>query len=265
MHWTGAVVFALVAPLLLGGPASAASETVILKDTRFNPKEVTISAGDTVTWRHRDNETPHSVTFEDGFDPYEGCSEPDLLSNCMAEGDTTQRTFLLAGTYRYYCRVHRQSGMSAVVTVVGPAAVGSTTTSTARSTPSSAAASSSSSSSSTTATTQAVVSTSTTRPPFVAAIPTTTTTAGVAYQPAPQGAAPALNPAAPTDEEETAAPATPGDEDPSAERTAGPAPGDGGGSGGGSAGMLTAGAAIVVAAAGGLAWKFRPKSRTRAV
>jgi plastocyanin len=251
--WKGiAVGGVLVIPLIVGAPAQAENKTVILTDERFSPREVTVSPGDSVTWRHRDDDTPHSVTFEDGYDPYSGCSEPDILNACMQEGDTAQRTFLLAGSFRYYCRIHQADGMTGVVNVLG--AGGAATTTTTRPT-GGEGSSSSSSSSSTTSTTELVVSTSTTRPAAIANIPTTTTAPRPSYAPAPRAAAPPLNPDARDNSDALAALPPPPGGDASA------AGGTGGDDSGGSLGLAGGLAVAIAGVAGVLAWKFRPRGR----
>lgn len=243
--WGGA---ALLLSLVPSAPAAADDEDVVLSDDRFSPREVDIRPGDTVTWRHRDDDTPHSVTFEDGYDPYQGCAEPDIFGNCMTEGDSTQRTFLLPGTFRYYCRIHQQSGMTGVINVVGAAGSGTSTSTTQPG----LGSGTTSTSSSTSTTTPLVVSTSTTRPAVVASIPTTTTTPRPNYQNLPRGSAPALDTDAPSNEDQLAA---------------FPAPAEGGSGGGGAGGGddslgVVAAAVVALAGAGGvLAWKFRPRGR----
>ena len=242
----------LVIPLAFGAPAAADNKNVILEDESFSPREVNINPGDSVTWRHRDEDTPHSVTFEDGYDPYQGCSETSLLiNNCMEEGDTTQRTFLVSGPFRYYCRIHRDDGMTGVVNVVGPSGTVGTTTTTRLS---GSGGSSSSSSSSTTAPTELVVSTSTTRPAMVASIPTTTMRQAISPVTAPPAPPPALNPEARDNTEALAALPEAAGGDTAAGST------DGGDSGG-SLGLLGGLAVAVAGAAGVLAWKFRPRGR----
>ncbi len=210
-----------------------------------------ISPGDSVTWRHRDEDTPHSVTFEDGYDPYQGCSETSLLiNNCMEEGDTTQRTFLVMGPFRYYCRIHRDDGMTGVVNVVGPSGSVGTTTTTRLS---GSDGSSSSSSSSTTATTELVVSTSTTRPAVVASLPPTTMRPARSEVTAPRAPAPALNPEARDNTEALAALPAPADGEAAGSTD--------GGDSGGSLGLVGGLAVAVAGAAGVLAWKFRPRGR----
>jgi plastocyanin len=84
-----------------GGGATEVSEEGIA----FNPAEVTVSVGDTVTWTNNDT-VEHDVTA-DGF----SSGEP----GGMAPGDTFDHTFQEAGTFDYVCTVH--PGMEGTVTV----------------------------------------------------------------------------------------------------------------------------------------------------
>jgi plastocyanin len=86
-----------------GGTGAAAEVT--MKGIKFNPADVTIKPGETVTWSNADT-VGHDVTG-DGFKS----GSPGDLSN----GDTFEHTFKKAGTYDYVCTVH--PGMKGTVTV----------------------------------------------------------------------------------------------------------------------------------------------------
>jgi len=91
-------------------PAPAAeggSAEVSMKDIKFNPSEVKVKVGDTVTWTNDDG-VGHDVTgdsFKSG--------EPGALQS----GDTFEHTFDKAGTFDYVCTVH--PGMKGTVEVTG--------------------------------------------------------------------------------------------------------------------------------------------------
>jgi plastocyanin len=80
------------------GPGAA---TITLKDLKFNPDEVTIKAGETVTWKWGEN-VLHNVSG-DGF-----------KSDNESKG-TFEHTFTKAGTYNFQCTLH--SGMNGTVEV----------------------------------------------------------------------------------------------------------------------------------------------------
>jgi plastocyanin len=85
--------------------AEGGGTEVSMKDIKFEPGEVTINAGDTVTWVN-DDSVGHDVTgdnFKSG--------EP----GAMKSGDTFEHTFDSAGTFDYVCTVH--PGMEGSVTV----------------------------------------------------------------------------------------------------------------------------------------------------
>ena len=85
---------------------SASGSLVILGDNFFQPKELTVKLGTTVTWRD-DGLQPHSVTADDGsFD-----SNPKCPSGpCLQKGATFTFTFTKSGRYVYYCKVHGAKG-----------------------------------------------------------------------------------------------------------------------------------------------------------
>src|SRR5687767_13551567 len=73
----------------------AASGTVVISDFKFTPGTISITAGDSVTWRN-DGPTPHSATASDGsFD-----------TGIMRKGASGSHTFDSAGTFAYICTPH---------------------------------------------------------------------------------------------------------------------------------------------------------------
>src|ERR671915_291168 len=78
---------------------------VSMEGIAFQPAEVTVSAGDTVTWTNNDS-VGHDVTA-DSF----SSGDP----GGMASGDTFEQTFEEAGTFDYVCTVH--PGMEGTVVV----------------------------------------------------------------------------------------------------------------------------------------------------
>ncbi len=84
-----------------------APNSVTVSSNQFNPSQLTVSAGTTVTWNFQTG--PHNVTFQD---------------NQGNSGDHTNgshdRTFNAAGTFRYRCTHHSSdftSGMSGSIVV----------------------------------------------------------------------------------------------------------------------------------------------------
>jgi plastocyanin len=85
---------------------AAASASVSIRDFAFAPRSVTVSVGDSVTWRNTGDE-PHTATARDGsFD-----------TGNLASGQSGSATFNKAGTFSYFCKPH--PFMTATVRVTG--------------------------------------------------------------------------------------------------------------------------------------------------
>lgn len=82
--------------------AVAGDATVELRDTQFQPGDVTVEAGSTVAWVWDDGSTPHDVVGD------------DFRSEVRTDGTFTH-TFAEPGTYPYVCTLH--PGMEGTVTV----------------------------------------------------------------------------------------------------------------------------------------------------
>jgi plastocyanin len=103
--------FALVAGAIAvlaiaAGPVLAAEQAVSIVDKKFEPAEITIAPGDTVTWTvTKAIGEPHSVTAGTPNQP-----KTDLFDSGVAglkdEGATFSFTFDEAGTYEYFCSIH---------------------------------------------------------------------------------------------------------------------------------------------------------------
>jgi plastocyanin len=88
-----------------GGGGGGGGAEVSMEGIAFNPAEVTVGVGDTVTWTNNDS-VGHDVTA-DSF----SSGDPGGLSG----GDTFEQTFDEAGTFDYVCTVH--PGMEGSVVV----------------------------------------------------------------------------------------------------------------------------------------------------
>ena len=88
-----------------GGGGGGAGTEVSEEGIAFEPAEVSVGVGDTVTWTNNDS-VDHDVTA-DTF----SSGEP----GGMAPGDTFEHTFEEAGTFDYVCTVH--PGMEGSVVV----------------------------------------------------------------------------------------------------------------------------------------------------
>jgi plastocyanin len=96
-------------PSATAGPAEDATE-VSMEGIAFNPPEVTVKKGGTVTWTN-DESVGHDVTKTDGPGPDFSSGDP----GAMGEGDTFEQTFDTAGEIAYVCTVH--PSMTGTVTV----------------------------------------------------------------------------------------------------------------------------------------------------
>jgi plastocyanin len=88
-----------------GGGGGSGGTEVSMEGIAFNPAEVTVKAGDTVTWTNNDS-VAHDVTA-DSFKSGAGGG--------MSGGDTFEHTFQEAGSFDYVCTVH--PGMEGTVVV----------------------------------------------------------------------------------------------------------------------------------------------------
>jgi plastocyanin len=92
------------APSAVLPAGGAASGAVTIVDFGFEPADVPVAAGSTVTWTNTGDAT-HTIKWSDGTPQSVG------LSN----GDTYDRTFDAPGTYAYVCGIH--GTMSGTITV----------------------------------------------------------------------------------------------------------------------------------------------------
>jgi plastocyanin len=85
------VVASIVVPLL--PRASAATQSVDIKNFAFTPGSITIAPGDSVTWTNSDG-TTHTVTGS-GWG-----------SGSLADGATYTHKFNTTGDFAYHCSIH---------------------------------------------------------------------------------------------------------------------------------------------------------------
>jgi plastocyanin len=116
-----------------GGSGTTWEETSTVDMTdglKFEPKNIQVSAGTTVTWKNVGS-VAHSVTaYEDkipdgatyfasgGFDSQSAAEDGYPDKGSISEGETYEHTFETKGTYEYYCIPHELSGMVGKVKVV---------------------------------------------------------------------------------------------------------------------------------------------------
>jgi plastocyanin len=105
-----------------GAAGEQAAVTVRMTDTlKYEPREVTIAAGETVTWDNSSG-VVHTVTA----DPAKAANEDHVKlpeggepfdSGDIPPGATWSRTFEVPGDYRYFCIPHEMAGMVGTVHV----------------------------------------------------------------------------------------------------------------------------------------------------
>lgn len=102
---------------------SSTSGTVVrLKLLQFVPAKLTVKVGTTVTWRN-DEDITHTVTSgtyagTNGPSGLRTSEKPNGLFNATLakKGATTTYTFSRAGTFPYYCAIHKAMNATVVVT-----------------------------------------------------------------------------------------------------------------------------------------------------
>jgi plastocyanin len=95
--------------LLTSGVSAAETVPATIQDYAFTPADITVAAGDTVTWTNGDK-APHTVTSTGGG---------PLDSPNLQQGDSWSFTFTQPGAYPFYCAVHPD--MKGTVTVTAAA------------------------------------------------------------------------------------------------------------------------------------------------
>ena len=109
MQFFALAIFLVMSVILVMIPSASAEDydVSITDDMKFNPEDLTINVGDTVTWTNNDG-MGHTATSTDGPTSFD--------SGNIDTGATWSFTFTEAGTYNYKCDYH--SSMTASITVV---------------------------------------------------------------------------------------------------------------------------------------------------
>lgn len=103
-----AVVLGLTGCSLYGGGPGGGpvlTSDVAIRSMSFQPANIQITVGDTVTWTNYDG-VNHTVTSDKGA----------FGSGTLVDGDTYSYTFDTAGTFPYHCSIHTSMRGSVVVT-----------------------------------------------------------------------------------------------------------------------------------------------------
>jgi plastocyanin len=103
---TAAAATATTAPTTTPG-ATPAFAVIEMGDHFFDPAQLTVKVGATVTWKSVGQST-HDLASRDG----------SFSLGAMSFGQTFSFTYTRAGTFPYVCMQHEGDGMVGVVTVV---------------------------------------------------------------------------------------------------------------------------------------------------
>ena len=89
------IYLALLATVVLRFSAALAEDKMVMIDNfTFEPAQLTVKAGTTVTWKNRDD-IPHTVVAGGKF-----------RSKALDTDDSYSFTFTTAGDYKYFCSLH---------------------------------------------------------------------------------------------------------------------------------------------------------------
>jgi amicyanin len=110
----GAAVGAGLAGGVIAARAQSAPTAVSIDNFTFNPAQLTVKAGTTVTWTNKDD-IPHGIASS---------TNAFTRSKAMDTDDSYSFTFTTPGTYQYFCYIHPHM----VGTIVVEAATGSNAT-----------------------------------------------------------------------------------------------------------------------------------------
>ncbi len=75
--------------------AQYSQNVVTMQNLQFIPSQITIPAGETITWNNQDS-VPHTVTLDNG----------SWDSGVVQPGHSVSTMFPTQGTYTYHCRIH---------------------------------------------------------------------------------------------------------------------------------------------------------------
>jgi plastocyanin len=103
-----AAATATTAPAITASPTPTAAVALIeMGDNFFDPAQLMVKVGTTVTWKVVGQST-HDLAARDG----------SFLNRTMSFGQTLSFTFVKAGRYPYLCMQHEGDGMTGEVTVI---------------------------------------------------------------------------------------------------------------------------------------------------
>jgi len=92
----GAVVGSGLAGGALIARAQSPASAVLIDNFTFNPQQLTVKAGTTVTWTNKDD-IPHGIA---------SANNAFSKSKALDTDDSYSFTFTTPGTYAYFCYIH---------------------------------------------------------------------------------------------------------------------------------------------------------------
>jgi plastocyanin len=91
----GRLAIAAAISLFLGSVCAHAEDTIVTIDNfTFQPAQLTVKVGTTVTWKNHDD-IPHTIVSAGKF-----------RSKTLDTDDSFSFTFAAAGDYKYFCSLH---------------------------------------------------------------------------------------------------------------------------------------------------------------
>ena len=90
----GRLAIAAAISLCLSGAHAVETTNVMIDNFTFEPAQLTVRVGTTVTWKNRDD-IPHTIVSAGKF-----------RSKTLDTDDSYSFTFTAAGDYKYFCSLH---------------------------------------------------------------------------------------------------------------------------------------------------------------
>ena len=84
-----------LAATVVSADGHATNHTVVIRNFAFKPANITIKAGDTITWVNEDDAQHSAWDLNNQFD-----------TGLLSKGQSAALTFASAGTFGYRCRPH---------------------------------------------------------------------------------------------------------------------------------------------------------------
>lgn len=103
---------------LMTGFGQATASVSMTNELTFEPENVLVSIGGTVTWTNTSSVEPHTATGDEPNRPT-GFNSGSLPRKWMRPGESFEFTFTSAGVFHYHCVLHQSLGMVGTVSVRG--------------------------------------------------------------------------------------------------------------------------------------------------